>query len=111
MKREARRAAVSAYKERKVPRGVFAVRCDVSGECWVGTSTTLDKIRNRIWFMLRQDGSPHRALQDAWNLHGSDAFSFDVVEELSEDVGEFARDRVLAERGEHWRKELGAQPI
>ena len=98
-------------EERKAPNGVLAVRCEASGEIWVGLSPTLDKIRNRLWFMLRQNGSPHRSMQQAWNRHGVDAFAFEVLEEMPADVSPLARDRLLAERTEHWRGELGAEAI
>jgi hypothetical protein len=111
MKREDRKAAVAAWKERKTPAGVYAVRCAPTGDAWVGASPVRDKIRNRIWFMLRQGGSPHPAMQQAWNAHGEDSFSFDVLEELPEDTSVFARDGLLAERGEHWRAELGAEGL
>lgn len=33
---EDRKAAIAAYKERKVIGGVYAVRCAATGEVWVG---------------------------------------------------------------------------
>jgi hypothetical protein len=111
MKRDERKAAIAAWKERRAPSGVYAVRCPPTGEVWVGASPVLDKIRNRIWFMLRQGGSPHAAMQKAWNAHGEDAFSFELLEELPEDTASFDRDRRLAERAERWQAELGAVPL
>jgi hypothetical protein len=111
MNRDDRKAAIAAYKERKAPSGVYAVRCAPTGDVWVGTSPVLDKIRNRLWFMLGQGGSPHPAMQQAWNEHGADGLSFEVLEELPAEVSAFARNGLLAERAEHWRTELGAQAI
>jgi hypothetical protein len=111
MKREDRKAAVAAWKERRVPSGVYAVRCAPTGQVWVGASPVLDKIFNRIRFMLRQGGSPHPAMQQAWNVHGEGAFSFEVLEELPEDTSGFARDDLLAERAGQWRAELDAEGL
>ena len=36
MDRSERKAAVSAYKERKAVAGVYAIRCAKTGEQWVG---------------------------------------------------------------------------
>ena len=85
MQKEGRKAAIAAYRERKVESGVYAVRCVPSGQLWVGSAPDLATIQNRLWFTLRQGGNPHRALQQAWTEHGADAFTFEVVERLSDD--------------------------
>lgn len=108
MKREARRAAVAVYKERKARGGVFAVRCSATGEAWVGSSKDLDKIQNRIWFMLKQNSSPHRSMQAAWNEHGADNLAFEVLEELPADTSDLVRGDLLKKRAAHWQGELGA---
>jgi hypothetical protein len=38
MDRSERKAAVSAYKERKPIAGVYAIRCAATGEQWVGSA-------------------------------------------------------------------------
>jgi hypothetical protein len=53
MKTEDRKAAVTAYKERKVESGIYAIRCAASGEVWVGSAPNLSTIQNRLWFTLR----------------------------------------------------------
>ncbi len=71
MRAEDRKAAVSAYKEREVESGIYAVRCEASGEVWVGSAPDLSKIQNRLWFTLRQGTNTHRSLQStvecAWS--------------------------------------------
>ena len=54
MKGEGRKAAVAAYKERKVETGIYAVRCTASDQVWVGIAPDLSTIQNRLWFTLRQ---------------------------------------------------------
>ena len=60
---EDRKAAIAAYKERKVIGGVYAVRCTATGEVWVGQWPNLATIQNRIWFTLRQGSHPNPDLQ------------------------------------------------
>ena len=112
MDRLSRRQALTDYKERKVSRGIFAVRCAVSGEAWVGASQNLDQQQNRIWFGLRQGGYPNPALKAAWAKHGEAAFSFEVLEMIEDaDLSAYARDSILKDRAAHWRAELGAAKI
>ena len=53
MKREDRKAAIAAYKERKADAGLYVVRCAASGQQWVGGTLDLRTIWNRLSFMLR----------------------------------------------------------
>jgi len=106
-----RRAARAAYKERKAPAGVYALRCAPSGEVWVGQTRDLEKIWNRIAFSLRAGGSPHRALQAAWNAHGEAAFAFGALERLEDEALDFARQSALNGRAAFWRERLGAAAI
>lgn len=107
-----RRQAVRDYKERKVPMGIYAVRCAVTGEAWVGRSPNLPQQKNRIWFGLRQGGHPNRALLSAWTAHGEAAFSFEVLEVLDDEgLGDLGRDSLMKDRDAHWREALGATKI
>lgn len=107
----ARKAAIAAYKERKSKAGIYAIRCQASGQCWVGRSLDLDKIQNRLWFTLRQNGNPHRSLQLAWQQHGADSFTLDILEMLDEEELDYIRDAKLKERLEHWSRMLGAEAV
>lgn len=111
MRTEDRKMAVNAYKKREVEGGIYAVRCVASGEVWVGGSPDLSKIQNRLWFTLRQGMNTHRSLQIAWNAHGAEAFSFEIVERLdAEEIG-YVRDRVMKERLVLWAEQLRAVRI
>ena len=43
-----RKAAIQAYKERKTPRGVFAMRCRVTGNVWVDSAMDLEAALTRL---------------------------------------------------------------
>jgi hypothetical protein len=111
MDKSDRKAATNAYKERKVPAGIYAVRCAPTGQCWVGQSPDLAKIQNRIWFSLRNGASHSPSLIAAWNEHGADAFTFEVVEELENIESDYVRANALKERQTHWLAELSATAI
>ena len=103
-----RKAAIAAYKERKTVAGIYVVRCEATGETWVGRAFDLDKVSNRLWFTLRQGGHPCRELQAAWNAHGATSVTMSECERLDEDETTYVRDALLRERMAHWRKELNA---
>ena len=111
MKSDNRRAAIAAYKERKSPAGIFALRCAASGQVWVGQTLDLDKIQNRIWFMLRLGSHSNRVLQDAWTTHGADALGFERLEQLEDEESPYVRDGLLKDRLLHWRSTLGGLAI
>ena len=85
MSNQRKRDLVREYKERKQRRGVYAVRCSGSGQVWASASPNLDAQQNSLWFQLKLGSHPNRALQEAWNQHGADAFSFEIAAELSDD--------------------------
>lgn len=111
MKGDARKAAVATYKERKVVGGVYLVRCEASGEMWVGQWSDIGTIQNRLWFSLRQGASPHRDLLAAWRRHGEGQFSFEILEKHEADSSPYINARKLKDRASHWCKELNAAQI
>jgi hypothetical protein len=111
MDRSERKAAVSAYKERKTAAGVYAIRCAATGEQWVGTAPDLSTIWTRRMFALKQGVETNKALQSAWNLHGSESFAFRILEEIDLEQLTYGRERALKERVAHWREALGAEAI
>ena len=108
MDRQARKAAVAAYKERKSAFGVFAVICTATGEAWVGQSRRLDSQQNALWFALKHDSSPHKALQASWNAHGPADFRFEELERLRDDFSSISRPDELKRRQALWAARLGA---
>jgi hypothetical protein len=110
--REDRKAAVAAWKERKAPTGIYALRCRPTGQIWVGRSTDLEAAERRLGFALRMGSTPHRSLRAAAIEHGEAAFAFEIVERFEDDDSspDFIRSR-LKTRIRHWQSELGAEPI
>ncbi len=111
MNRDQRKAAVTAYRERKAAAGIYAVVCRPSGERWVGRALDLDTIQNRLWFTLRHGSCAHRSLQAAWNAHSPGAFALDIIERLDDETLGYVRDRALKDRLAHWGSVLVAEAI
>jgi hypothetical protein len=111
MQRVDRKAAVAAYKERKIVAGIYAVRCVPTGQRWLGKAVELSRVQNGLWASLRMGTSYFKTLQAAWNEHGETAFVLEEVERLPDDVEPIAQPRFLKERLEHWKAELSAETI
>lgn len=108
MDKSDRKAAIAAYKERKVESGIFAVRCAATGETWVGKASDLSTIRNRIWFALGNGSHPCRSLQSAWAAHGAESFAYEALEGFDPDDPAYVRDAQLRDALGRWRERLGA---
>jgi len=106
-----KKAAIAAYKERKVIGGIYAVRCLTSGRRWIGHAANLATIQNRLWFALRLGTSPNRTLQAAWNASGAGSFEFEEVERLDAEALAFVRDRTARDRHAYWCSALDAEAI
>ena len=105
---EMRKAAKAAYKERTSPAGIYVVRCETTGETWVGQSPALDTIQNRLWLTMRFGGQGNQAMRQAWREHGADAFRFEVLERLDDEIAPVLRRDALQARLRHWQAALGA---
>ena len=111
MKGAERKAAIAAYKEKKVVAGIYVVRSVPTGKVWIGSAPNLDTIQNRIWFALRQNANNNRALQSAWNELGANAFAFEIVERLDEETSSYFQAAALKDRLQHWRSALDAELV
>lgn len=106
-----KKAATTAFREKKAIAGIFTVRCVASGRIWVGRTPNLAAIWNRLTFSLRQGASANPSLQAAWREHGAENLVFDEVERLEDEELGFVRDSLLKDRLAHWRAVLGAKAL
>ena len=104
-----RKALLRLYKETPRAAGLFAVRNTIDGVLLVGTSTDLPGMLNRQRFQLEMRSHPDKVLQADWERLGSDAFSFEVLEELKlpEERGYDLHDDLTALR-DLWLEKLSA---
>jgi len=78
-----RKASIRAYKETPRPAGVFRIRHNALRKALVGTSVNLPAILNRHRFQLTNGSHPDLQLQRDWNQSGPDAFTFEVLDQLT----------------------------
>jgi len=102
-----KRALKREFKEKKIVRGVFAIRCKTSGQAWIG-SGNLEASRTGAWFGLRNGMHLNKAMQAAWNAHGESSFEFDILETFDDDVSQTTLSDLLRDRRKHWQRELAA---
>jgi hypothetical protein len=106
-----RRHISSEFKERKVPQGIFAIRCTVSGQVWVGSSPNLNAANNSNWFQLRSGVHRNKTLQAAWTQHGEPSFLFEVAEQFEEEIAALnLRDHMALKKSE-WAEALQAEVL
>jgi len=106
-----RRQIAEEFKERKVPQGIYAIRCTATGDVWVGSSTNLNAAQNSQWFQLR--GGLHRSasLQQSWTHHTEQVFAFEVLEKFDEDVSPLLLNDLLRSKKKTWVETLQAQAL
>lgn len=68
------------YKERQKPAGVFQIKNIANGKILLGSSLNLDGSLNKHEFMLMIGQHRNKAMQMDWNEHGSDKFTFEILE-------------------------------
>ncbi|WP_339950156.1 GIY-YIG nuclease family protein [uncultured Albimonas sp.] len=106
-----RKAALAAWKETRRRPGVWLVRCEATGEAWVGAGRDLDAARNRFEFSMRQGTPMLSYMKASLASHGAGAFVFEEVETLSEAVEEIALPRELKARRDAAAERLGARAV
>ena len=107
-----RKAAIQAYKERKTPRGIFAVRCLATGTVWVDHAMDLGAAENKTWFVLpRGDRSLDPEIFVEFRAHGAESFRYEILEKFDDDVAPLALRDLLKERKLHWLGQLNARRL
>jgi hypothetical protein len=109
--RLSRKEAIREYKERKIPRGIYAVKCAATPQVWVESSPNLNSARNGLWFALRLGNHPNRTLQGVWNQQGEAAFTWEILEQLEDDIPQLNLADTLKQKKLDWIERLSAAPI
>src|SRR2546426_727658 len=103
-----KKEAIKEFKNRKIPRGIFVVRCTQTGDAWVDSARDLGAAKNGIWHFLRHGDHHNPAMQKAWNQHGEESFQFEIVEKLDDDLAAIGLNDALKERKLYWIAALSA---
>jgi len=76
------------FRQIKYRMGVFRITNQVNGKVFIGSSTDLVAIWHAQKFQLNAGMHSNEQLQKDWNRFGPEAFSYDILEELSQKEGE-----------------------
>ena len=106
-----RKAAIREFKERKVPQGIFAVRCTSTGQVWVESSPNLNAAKNALFFFLRHGNHYNKSFQAECDIHGEQAFQFEILEKLNDDEPSIGVRDLLKEKKRHWITQLNARAL
>ncbi|VBB05922.1 Hypothetical protein LUCI_1133 [Lucifera butyrica] len=71
-----------AYKQSPPPMGVYQIKNAVNGKILVGSSLNLPGKKNSFLFQLKLGSPINKVIQADLNLHGPDAFHFEVLETI-----------------------------
>jgi hypothetical protein len=107
----ARKEAIRKFKEQKIPRGAFAVRCKATGHVWVGSTRNLNATKNGFWFALRIGSHSNKSLQTEWKIYGEASFDYEILEKLEDDVVPLGIPDLLKEKRLFWIDKLRARPL
>lgn len=72
------------YKETKLQMGVLKIECLKNGKLFIESGQNIPGRFNRYQFELKHGVHQNAELQSDWNNFGSDAFKFELLEELKE---------------------------
>ncbi len=110
MDRSERKAAVSAYKERKPVAGVYAIRCAATDGQWVGAAP--DFPRSGPAARSRSGKASRRTARFSppGTFTGPKVSPSRSSKRSSRELT-YGRERALKERIAHWREALGAAAI
>lgn len=105
-----RKAAIRAYKERKVRPGIYAVRDRETGRAWADSALDLDSRKNGLWHTLEDGRHLDKALQAEWNRLGAGRFEYVILEVLEEEMTPLVLKETLKARKAGWAQLLAADP-
>jgi hypothetical protein len=78
-----RKALKREYKQTRRPMGIFRVHNLTNDRSFIGSTIDLPAMLNRQRAQLSMGAHTNLALQKDWNELGSEAFKFEVLDELT----------------------------
>lgn len=73
-----------SQRTKRVPySGVYKITCSSNGRCYVGSSKDVHLRLIQHKSGLRSGNHYNRKLQNSWNVHGADAFTFELIAECA----------------------------
>jgi len=66
--------------------GIYEIQNNITMEIYIGSSKNIFQRFEKHLLQLRKNKHPNEKLQESWNKYGRENFSFNVVEECSENI-------------------------
>ncbi|MDR1133321.1 MAG: GIY-YIG nuclease family protein [Synergistaceae bacterium] len=106
-----RKELIQQYKERKITGGIYLIKNSRGGKSVLGLTTDIQGSRNRFDFSKKTGMCTDKRIENDWKRLGADAYSFDVLEEISKKETQTDREfeRDLADYKELWREHLSGK--
>lgn len=102
-----RKEWIELYKQACKAAGVYCVRNTASGRVLLGSSVNLHGPLNRHRSELRLGSHRCAELQADWNRLGEDAFTFEILDKVPDELAGLERDEALRQLEKKW---LAAYP-
>ncbi len=77
-----KKALLSAYKNKPMIGGIYAVQCGGNQRMLIKSTKNLEGQKNRVAFALSMNMCPEPAMLAEWNQYGAETFSMVVLDQL-----------------------------
>lgn len=84
--------------------GVYCITCIPTGKFYIGSSVCIEQRFHGHRKLLVAGRHHSRDMQRAWNIHGEDAFEFEIIDTQTSEVGLRQRERELIVQSDAVRK-------
>ena len=109
--RQSKKAAIEAFKEKKVETGVVLIVHGPTGTRFIGVARNLESYERQMRFALNTGGYPMRAFQALWSEAKGDGFVFEIQDRLGPDVPPYLINSALSDLQKRWVAALGATKL
>ena len=113
MEKQKKKEILAAYKDRTVVGGIYAIKNTVNGKIQILSTTDLQGSKNRFEFSKKTNSCVTMKIQEDWKNFGSDAFAFELLEELvkkeTQSLKEFNTDIKVLE--EIWHEKIDSEKL
>jgi len=78
-----RKELIRQYKQTIPSMGVYQIRCTLNQKVFVGSTKNLHGKKNSYHFQLDMGSHMNKALQQEYNVYGSESFVFEVLDTVT----------------------------
>ncbi len=90
-----------------IKSGIYKITNKVNGKIYIGSAYNLSNRFSTHQYTLRNNTHKNKHLQAAWNLYGSDCFSFEILELVEDKTELLKREQFYIDSFNSTHKEVG----